>query len=164
MFNNKNYFLIFLSMFILFATPTVYIKNRLSENLNDFLNSNNLLNNKINKFLTLEEKILDELNENQIVLNENQIDLNNSNLILDKLNEQKIDEKDKFMTKFDNLNEILKNNNLTIDNLSYENGFFSFDLNLNTSSQIDLFQKYDYKLNKIDYINNIYVVNILLKI
>lgn len=164
MFNNKNYFLIFLCMFILFATPTVYIKNTLSENLNGVSKSNNILIDKINKFINLEEKILDELAENQIILNEQTIDLNNSTLILNKLNEQKIENNNKFMSNFIILNNIFKSNNLNIDNISYDNSIFTFDLNLTTSSQIDLFQKYNYKLNKIDYINNIYVVNISIKL
>lgn len=151
-------------MFILFATPTVYIKNTLSENLNGVSKSNNILIDKINKFINLEEKILDELAENQIILNEQTIDLNNSTLILNKLNEQKIENKNKFMSNFIILNNIFKSNNLNIDNISYDNSIFTFDLNLTTSSQIDLFQKYNYKLNKIDYINNIYVVNISIKL
>lgn len=154
-----NYVLIFVTLFMLFSLPVMLF----NKNINILYNENKI-DNKIIFYKTDIDKVINNIEEVKKELDINNKLIKEKEEILFKINDgmKKYDEinDSSLSKKFNKINKILENSKLNIISLTYVEDKFILELLIKDQNDLDKLKIYDYRINKINYEEDLFLINI----
>lgn len=161
--NKKNYMLIIISSILLIILPIFVTYKNITKEY-DFLK----IDARIDFFKLSLDKVLNNISDLQ-----KDIDINNT-MIIEKKN--KLSNLNNGLTKYNNIedyfinenfnkiNVILEKRNLKIITLNYLDKKFNMELLIKDQNDLDELKEYKYNINKVEYINDMFLINMTVEV
>lgn len=161
--NKKNYMLIIISSILLIILPIFVTYKNITKEY-DFLK----IDARIDFFKLSLDKVLNNISDLQ-----KDIDINNTMIIEKK---DKLSNLNNGLTKYNNIedyfinenfnkiNVILEKRNLKIITLNYLDKKFNMELLIKDQNDLDELKEYKYNINKVEYINNMFLINMTVEV
>lgn len=161
--NKKNYMLIIISSILLIILPIFVTYKNITKEY-DFLK----IDARIDFFKLSLDKVLNNISDLQ-----KDIDINNTMIIEKK---DKLSNLNNGLTKYNNIedyfinenfnkiNVILEKRNLKIITLNYLDKKFNMELLIKDQNDLDELKEYKYNINKVEYINDMFLINMTVEV
>ncbi len=161
--NKKNYMLIIISSILLITLPIFVTSKNIQKEYNELQ-----IDTKIDFFKLSLDKVLNNISDlqkdiyiNNAMIIEKKDKLSNLNNGLTKYNNIE----DYFINEnFNKINVILEKRNLKIITLNYLDKKFNMELLIKDQNDLDELKEYKYNINKVEYINDMFLINMTVEV
>lgn len=154
-----NFVLVFVCFVLLLSLPVILLNKKINKKYNE-----RDIEEKIVFYKTNIDNIINNIEDVKKELENNKNKIKDKEFILTKLNDgmkQYDDVSDsKLFNEFSKINNLLEKSQINIISLIYLDGNFILDLLIKNQNDLDELKKMNYKINKINYENNLFLINI----
>lgn len=154
-----NFVLVFVCFVLLLSLPVILLNKKINKKYNE-----RDIEEKIVFYKTNIDNIINNIEDVKKELENNKNKIKDKEFILTKLNDgmkQYDDVSDsKLFNEFSKINNLLEKSQINIISLIYLDGNFILDLLIKNQNDLDELKQMNYKINKINYENNLFLINI----
>lgn len=153
-----NFVLIFVCFVLLLSLPVILLNKKINKKYNE-----RDIEEKIVFYKTNIDNIINNIEDVKKELESNKNKIKDKEFILTKLNDgmKQYDgvSDSKLFNEFSKINNLLEKSQINIISLIYLDGNFILDLLIKNQNDLDELKQMNYKINKINYENNLFLIN-----